>query len=150
MMIVVIVVVALVINWRLGGLFAKDATDTTFNDPPNKINRDNVLDSDDERNYENQDDQSQDINSEPEEDTDKSSNDNLTEEDTAVIVKVSIPAGSLPPKIGDILVANDLIEDKNEFIEKAVELKLETKLKSGEFEISKNSSLEEILKILTN
>ena len=37
MMIIVIVIVALVINWRLGGLFVKDTTDTTFKEPSNTL-----------------------------------------------------------------------------------------------------------------
>ena len=65
------------------------------------------------------------------------------------IVKISIPAGSLPSKIGSILEDNGLVEDKNVFVQKAIDLNLETKLKYGDFEISKDSSMEEILEILT-
>ncbi|MCF6465762.1 endolytic transglycosylase MltG [Clostridium sp. Cult2] len=145
MMVVVIVVVVLVINWRLGGLFAKDATDDTiFTKTPTTIDSDNTTSNggeDQPENIDSNENQENNLN----ENEDKGTN----EDDTKTVVKITIPPGSLPAKIGDILVANELIDDKNQFVEKAVELKVETKLKSGEFEIAKNSSLEEILKILT-
>ena len=65
------------------------------------------------------------------------------------MVKVSIPAGSLPGKIGSILESNQLINSSRDFIAKAVELKLDTKLKSGNFQIASGSSIEQILKVIT-
>ena len=60
---------------------------------------------------------------------DKVEVDNPVEEVTNEIVNITIPPGTLPAKIGDILVTNGLIDDRNQFVEKAVELKVETKLK---------------------
>lgn len=129
-MALIIIGVLLIINWRLGGLFTKDAiemppevSDTITEDKPTNTNKN------------------------------KSNNSNRpdenNEEDLDIIVKIDIPSGSASSKIGEILVSSDLIENENDFIEKAIELKLDTKLKYGEFEIPKNSSLEEILNILT-
>ena len=126
----VIIVVILIINWRLGGLFAKDAIET-----PPKISETTIKDNPANTN-ENKPNDNNDLDEDHEENSD-------------IMVKIDIPPGSASSNIGEILVASDLIENKNEFIEKAIELKLDTKLKYGEFEIPKNSSLEEILKILT-
>ena len=126
LMIIVIAGVALIINWRLGGLFSKN----TANTPPEI--QETVTDN-------NHDDSNN-------EDEDKNKLDN---EDSDIIIKINIPPGSASSKIGEILVDNNLIENENDFIEKAIELKLDTKLKYGDFEIPQNSSLEEILEILT-
>ncbi|NMB27338.1 MAG: endolytic transglycosylase MltG [Tissierellia bacterium] len=130
-MILVIIVVILIINWRLGGLFAKDAIET----PPKiseTVSKDNPTPTNENK------------------PNDNNNLDEDNEESLDIMVKIDIPSGSASSKIGEILVSSDLIKDKNDFIEKAIELKLDTKLKYGEFEIPKNSSLEEILKILTN
>ncbi|WDV44847.1 hypothetical protein PV797_15155 [Clostridiaceae bacterium M8S5] len=63
----------------------------------------------------------------------------------ATVVEIDIPSGSLPGTIGDILVKNNLIESKKAFLDKAVELKLDTKLRSGSYKIKSNSSLEDII-----
>ena len=68
--------------------------------------------------------------------------------DDSSIVKVNIPSGSLPGKIGIILEEKGLIASKDDFVEKSQELKLDTKLRSGDFEIKEGSSVEEILKII--
>lgn len=64
-------------------------------------------------------------------------------------IKVFIPAGSLPGKIASILYENGVIESSRDFINKAVELKADTKLKSGTFHILKDSSYEEVINIIT-
>lgn len=144
MMIIVILIVALVINWRLGGLFAKDATDTLSEKPSSTIGSEDI-NSKDEKEDNNIDNDS---SKNQEDDENREQQDEISEKEPTEIIKVTIPAGSLPAEIGDILVSKGLVHDKNEFVEKAVELNMETKLKSGEFEIEKNSSLEEIIKVL--
>ena len=129
-MILVVIGVVLIINWRLGGLFAKDTIET-----PPKVSETVTKDDPANTNKNKPND-----NNDPDKDNEESSD---------IIVKIDIPPGSASSNIGEILVAKNLIKDKNDFIEKAIELKLDTKLKYGEFEIPKNSSLEEILKILT-
>ena len=64
-------------------------------------------------------------------------------------VKITIPEGSMPGKIGLILQENGLITSSRDFIAKAVELKLDTKLKSGTYNINKGLALEEIVKLMT-
>lgn len=143
MMLIVIIVVALVINWRLGGLFATDAEDTLGESPSNITDTNKDIGSNDKEKPANIGDSNQD----PEETIDENEdedNDNIEE-----VIKINIPPGSLPSKIGDILASEGLVKDKNTFVQKAIDLKLETKLKYGEFEITKGSSMEDILAILT-
>ncbi len=64
------------------------------------------------------------------------------------IVVVSIPAGSLPGDIGNILTSKGLVESKDAFLRRVAETGTEKKLRYGEFEISKNSTIDEIISIL--
>lgn len=66
------------------------------------------------------------------------------------IIKVSIPKGSPSTSIGTILMELELINSVSEFEEKVYELKLEKKLRSGDFDIEKDDSLESIVKIIAN
>lgn len=146
MMVIVIVVVALVINWRLGGLFTTDAVKPPPGEPSNSVDSENIT-SDDEK-AENTEGVDENSDENQESIIDSGQQDELAENESREIVKISIPAGSLPTEIGGILESNGLVDDKNEFVKKSVELNMETKLKSGEFEISKDSSLEEIIRII--
>jgi hypothetical protein len=134
MMAVIIVIVALIINWRLGGLFAKDGLDAISKKP--------TVSNGEVKNKPND-------NKNSTENTGDAKKDNISNENSDALVKITIPKGSLPSKIGDILADNGLVKDKDEFVKKAIDMKLETKLKYGEFEIPKGSSMEEILQILT-
>lgn len=67
-----------------------------------------------------------------------------------VIATVEIPQGSFPSKIGDILMNSNIIEDKSEFLDRSVELGLDTKLRSGTFEIAIGTNLDEVIKIIAN
>ena len=60
-------------------------------------------------------------------------------------VTIVIPPGSSAQSIGDILVNNRLIADRNEFLVRVVEMKLDTKLKSGSFKIDSEMTLDEII-----
>ncbi|QQY78990.1 hypothetical protein EDD65_104155 [Keratinibaculum paraultunense] len=132
MMILVVLVVALILNWKLGGLFTKD----NMNIPSSK--KQNETTQQESSSAKNSNEHNQ-----------KNNDKNLEETSSNEIVKITIPPGSLPLKIGSILENNGLVEDKNVFVQKVIDLNLETKLKYGDFEISKNSSIEEILNILT-
>ncbi|CCQ98595.1 conserved hypothetical protein [[Clostridium] ultunense Esp] len=144
MMILVIVVVALVINWRLGGLFAKDATDTISKKPSSTIENGNTT-----SNGKEEENKKKDSGRVDETAVDDKEDDGTSEKDVKDVIEITIPPGSLPAKIGDILVSKGLVSDGSEFVQKAVELNMETKLKSGEYYIEKNSSLEDIINILT-
>ncbi len=69
-------------------------------------------------------------------------------EKTGLIATINIPEGSLPSTIGEILVSSNLINDKQAFLNKSVELGLDRKLKSGKFEIEIGTSLDNIIKII--
>ncbi len=76
------------------------------------------------------------------------SSNNSTSNKTSVIATIEIPQGSFPAKIGEILVNSNVIEDKNAFLNRSVELGLDTKLQSGKFEIALGTSLDEVIKII--
>lgn len=143
-MLVIIVSVVFIIGWRLDVLFANDATDI----PPKDI----VLE---EENPKVEIDPIKDVEPAPDNLVPESSVEETPVVETPVVtpstktVSITIPPGSLPSKIGSILESNGLISSKNDFVNKAQELKLDTKLKSGSFEIQNNASIEEILKIIT-
>lgn len=69
---------------------------------------------------------------------------------SGLIATVKIPEGSFPSAIADILLNSNLIEDKNEFLNQAVALGLDTRLRSGTFEIEVGTSLDNVIKILAN
>lgn len=68
---------------------------------------------------------------------------------TGEMVRIEIPAGSYPGKIGSILVEAGVIDNSKNFIAKAVELGKETRLKSGSYKIPKGSSYEDVIAILS-
>ncbi|MCF6459599.1 hypothetical protein [Clostridium sp. Cult3] len=139
MMVLVIVIVALIINWRLGGLFTKDSMGASSSKSEGQAtNRGSSLVEDSKTNQE-----------KPEDTWENEDEKDPKDKNSGTIVKISIPAGSLPSKIGSILEDSGLVEDKNAFVQKAIDLNLETKLKYGDFEIPKDSSMEKILEILT-
>lgn len=162
-MILIVVSVVFIIGWRLDALFANDAIDiphqniiiTKEDDVPKEPLIDNQdklqteVDADLPSAEPTDDDQPTDTN-----DLDTNVPDVPVVEspppttDVATI-SITIPPGSLPSKIGEILESNGLINNKKDFVNKSQELKLDTKLKSGNFKISKNLSLEEVIKIIT-
>lgn len=155
-MLAIVVIVVFVIGWRLDVLFAKDAYEPKNNDTiivdnstrpkPNDVH--NAEDGDKEN-----PDEKPDESVKPEEPNkpDNSTNPGESTPPTNVeaeVVNVKIPDGSLPGKIGNILAEYGLVNSSKEFVDKAVEMKLETKLRSGSFEIPKGSDLEKIVKII--
>ncbi len=158
-MIAIIITVVFVIGWRLDVLFANDATDIPHKNiiisngedvpkDPNVI-KPEVLDPEVDEEL---------PPDEPEVNVETPPDSPVTEAPVVVdtpsavsteTVSITIPPGSLPSKIGDILESNGLISSRKDFVNKAQELKLDTKLKSGSYKIPKNSTLEEVLKIIT-
>jgi len=67
---------------------------------------------------------------------------------SVVVATVNIPSGSFPSKIGDILLNSNLIQDKNTFLNRSVEMGLDTKMQSGTFEIIVGTKLDNIIKII--
>ncbi|SCG82956.1 hypothetical protein DW1_1385 [Proteiniborus sp. DW1] len=170
LILVIIVGVVAVIGWRLDILFAKDMdkTDEAHDKPPivnvtsdkkdndtdsdkkdNDItdNNDN-MDSNDKEDNINQDETRDNTDNENDQNTDNNDEDIDSKPDTDEIVIFKIPSGSFPPAIANILLEKGLIDNKMDFLIKSQELKLDTKLKSGEFKIKKGTDLEELIKIL--
>ena len=67
-----------------------------------------------------------------------------------LIASISIPQGSYPSQIAEILLNNNLIESKDEFLTRCVELDLDTRLQSGTFDIEVGTSLDDVIKIIAN
>ncbi|MGF7056737.1 hypothetical protein [Brassicibacter mesophilus] len=167
---VIIVAVAGIIGWRLDILFAKDMDkppvehitdnnsnnenkDEESNDSESKDDEDLKANEDTEDNKDNQDNKADLQNNDATSETDTpdeqdNSSDDAQDVAADEVVTVKIPNGSLPPTIANILLEKGLIDNKMDFLKKSQELKLDTKLKSGEFEIKRNSSLETIIKAL--
>ncbi|MBC8588729.1 hypothetical protein [Paratissierella segnis] len=165
-MFVIILVVVFVIGWRLDVLFANDAYE------PNTDNEDTVIVDNSTRpepndNIHKPDDDNPDSEDNPEKvdnldnDDKGTSDDNIEKGEEPAppvppenvsneVTNIKIPDGSLPDKIGNILVENGIINSSKDFVSKAVELKLETKLRSGSFDIPKGSNLEQVVKIIAN
>lgn len=64
-------------------------------------------------------------------------------------ILVEIPSGTSAQGIADILISRGLIDSEDEFIQKAIELGLDTQLKSGDFLIENTATMEEILRIIS-
>jgi hypothetical protein len=128
-MLITILIVVLIINWRIGGLFSKNKIENNEKDNIETAGDDNQLGDT--------------------EDSDETEDGDTPDEIPDELIKVTIPNGLLPIKVGEILQEHDLIEDKNEFVQKTIEMEKDTKLKSGNFEIPKNSTLEEIINIIS-
>lgn len=164
LILVIIVGVVAVIGWRLDILFAKDMDkpDGDHNKPPitsiasDEKDNDRDIEKGDDENIENDDkvdnideDENKDnTGNENDQNADKNDEDKDSEPITEEIVIVKIPSGSFPPAIANILLEKGLIENKMDFLIKSQELKLDTKLKSGEFKIKKGIGLEELIKTL--
>lgn len=163
LILVIVVVVAGVIGWRLDILFAKDMdkslasyTETNEDDSNRNIKPVENHESDDEDENQNSDENNntENDNEEQNEQTSDSNENNNNQQSnneeskTDRYITVKIPSGSLPPTIANILVDRGVIKDKWEFLRKSQEMKLDTKLKSGDFEIKENSSVEDVIRLL--
>lgn len=123
-----------------------DNDDKNKDDDENKDNTDvsgNDTDSNTSGNNQNNQTDNTDNNKD-----DETNNNDSTDVATGTEITFNIPAGTFPSKIADILLANGLIDDKQVFLTRCVELKLDTKLKPGDFTIKKGTSLDEIIKTI--
>lgn len=154
-MIVIILIVVGVIGWRLDVLFAKNITDTQ---PSGQIVVDNSSRDKEpsdivEKPSDNSENEEEPSNQDPVEEPQDQPEEEPEEPEaptSPIVVKIEIPVGSMPGKIGLILEENGLVSSSREFIAKAVELKLDTKLKSGTYNIQKGLSTEDIVKLIAN
>lgn len=137
----VVVIMVAVLAWRFDILFNRDIEKETIASIPYTIKtEDTIID-----NPTNSDDSSE-IPELSEKNPDGTPEIPAKENDLVAIIE--IPSGSFPSKIGEILLDSKLISDKNEFLNKSVEMGLDTKLQSGIFEISVGTNLDDIIKIL--
>ncbi len=144
-MFIIVLLVVGVIGWRLDILFANDALDI----PQNPVLVDNSgrdTEEDDPIEEPGDEDPDGDTVDDPNAPSDPTTPTSPTP--SGEIVKIVIPEGSLPNKIGLILQENGVVSSSRDFISKAVELHLDTKLKSGTFEIQKGLSLDQVVKII--
>ncbi|QSX06369.1 hypothetical protein JYG23_02600 [Sedimentibacter sp. zth1] len=165
----VVVVVALILVWRLNILFnLKVDKETIANEkPPIQIDNNVSENTESETSGNNKQDTEEDTEKDTDIDTETKANENENtsdsntddntnqEENTNVTeepgkeITFTIPAGSFSGKIADILLENGLINDTDTFLERCGTLKLDTKLKAGDFTIVSGSDLDKILEILS-
>lgn len=143
LIITVIVVMAVILSWRFDILFNKGIEKEVIKELPEIVEANDPKDS-------NPEDPENPGNSENPGNTDENPEPSENQGGTGLIATVNIPEGSLPSSIGDILVNSNLIEDKQDFLNRSVELGLDTRLRSGTFEIEVGTSLDDIIKIIAN
>lgn len=145
LIIIVIVVMVTILGWRFNILFSmgidKDVIEQL---PPIATNESNPTESVDNNTEPSTSDDKESANTD---ETDKTSD---NESGNGLIATVVIPEGSLPSKIAEILLNSNLIDDAKAFLNKSVELGLDTRLRSGTYEIEVGTSLDNIIKIIAN
>jgi hypothetical protein len=128
LIITVIVIMVVILAWRFDLLFSRGINKEIIEDFP--------------------------ISSEvpDEEDPESEPGEEVPEEETptGLIATISIPQGSFPSQIGEVLLNNNLIDSKEEFLTRCVELNLDTRLQSGTFDIKVGTPLDDIIKIIAN
>jgi len=145
LIITVAVIMMGVLAWRFDLLFNRSIEKEAIANIPNTTQNEIPIANNEENDQENNN------NEVPGQEQNEENQDNNTETPVKqgdIIATVEIPAGSFPSKIGDILVNSNLITDKNEFLNRSVEMGLDTKLQSGSFEIAIGTNLDDIIKIL--
>lgn len=128
----VIVIMVVILGWRFDILFNRGIDKEVIEDLP-------VIVEQDDENAPKESEKPQESKEEPSE-----------QGGNGLIATVTIPAGSFPSAIGDILVSSNLIEDKTEFLNRSVELGLDTRLRSGTYEFEVGTSLDNIIKTIAN
>jgi hypothetical protein len=147
LIITVAVIMIAVLGWRFNILFNRDIEKETLAVVPNDIQVEVPVTNDQTNNDKDEEIPNKDEDKDEDEEEPTEPN-NPTPTESDVVATVEIPAGSFPSKIGDILINSNLIVDKNEFLNRSVEMGLDTKLQSGSFEISIGTNLDDIIKII--
>ncbi|MGM0396571.1 MAG: hypothetical protein ACQEP4_05895 [Bacillota bacterium] len=144
-MIVILLIVVGVIGWRLDVLFAKDALGAPT---PGQVIVDNTGREGEGAPETDENPENPDGRGTPSEGDDPA--EQPSDPSSPVIVMVEIPVGSMPGKIGLLLEEKGIVSSSREFIAKAVELDLDTKLKSGTYKIQLGLPTEDVVRLLTN
>lgn len=148
LIIVVIVVMALILGWRFDILFNRGIEKNAISDLPQIIAEEEYNNSKNPQTPEDPDDAES--PEKPAGETPDTPNTPDTPAPSGLIATVEIPEGSFPSSIAKILQSSNLISDTNEFLNRSVELGLDTKLRSGTYEIEVGTSLDDIIKIIAN
>jgi hypothetical protein len=135
-----------VLTWRFDLLFNRSIEKEAIANIPNTTQNEILIANNEENNQENNDNNEVPVQEPNEEKLNSNTETPINQGD--IIATVEIPTGSFPSKIGDILVNSNLITDKNEFLNRSVEMELDTKLQSGSFEITIGTNLDDIIKII--
>lgn len=172
LMVGIIVAIAFIINWKIDGLFAisdvnelhaqsSEASEESSQEEEN--NHTNTPAQQEEKDNSSNEDQEDKPANEVEENSNSSNGSNQDKEanEEEVVdkgneevansnekVTINIPAGSLPGDIGNILASQGLVSSRDEFLKKVRETNTEKKLRYGKFEIAKNASVDEIIRVL--
>lgn len=141
LIITVLVIMVVILGWRFDILFNRGIEKPVIAELPEMVIPDDIVNEPGDTDPDNPDEQGQ-------TEIDKEPSDN--EVGSGLIATINIPDGSFPSKIGDILINSNLIDDKDEFLNRSVALGLDTKLRSGTFEIEVGTSLDNIIKIIAN
>lgn len=136
--ILIILLVGTVIKWRLDNLFLSENLSNTNESSINSSKKDSEINAEDNK-------KNNQKNTSKEEKNEETNN---TEQNEIKTINIEIPEGAPSNEIGNILEDNNLIESSNDFVEKAAEMNLETKLKPGQYEFSNNMKLEEIIELI--
>nr|WP_312577895.1 hypothetical protein [Sedimentibacter sp.] len=144
LIITVAVIMIAVLFWRFDILFNRNIEKETIAPIPDTAQNEIPITNDDEDNNDNEVPDKEQTEDEPGDTTYTPDTPNQSD----IIATIEIPAGTFPSKIGDILVDSSLIKDKNEFLNRSIEMGLDTKLQSGSFEIAVGTSLDDIIKII--
>lgn len=150
LVLVILLAVGGTILWRLDILFTPDVEKTPLEQPIEISD-----DTNDSTGTENEDKDEDNINNDNtgennQNSTTENDNTNTDNSNTSKVITVEIPQGSLGPHIADILISKGLlgVNDKWTFLNTAHSLGLDTELKAGTFQISENSSMDYIIKII--
>lgn len=141
LIITVIVVMALILGWRFDILFNRGIEKNVIANLPEIIENQDKPDTENNPSLPDSNVELGENNEVPQE---------QTETQNGLIATINIPAGSYPSTIGEILLDSNLITDKNQFLSRSVELGLDTKLRSGKYDIEVGTSLDNIIKIIAN
>lgn len=142
----VVVIMAVILGWRFDILFNRGIDKEVIDDLP-EITEPVDVNEPEDSNPENPDEPG---NSEEPGTTPENPENPENPGGAGLIATVTIPEGSFPSSIADILLNSNLIKDKQEFLNRSMELGLDTKLRSGTFEIEVGTSLDNVIKKIAN
>lgn len=141
----IVLIVGGIIGWRLDILFANNIDKNTNS---NEVNQQKTLEQEVEDGI-NEDNNSENNKENENNSTEENKGDSSNPTDVSKEIVINIPAGALPHQIANILMSNGIIKDKNSFLKRSEELGLDTKLRSGNYTLKTNSSLDNIIKTLS-